>query len=147
MLVAALERDKRGNLRLAGLSELQAFSGGLPDTAVLDYTGSIGRQSFMPALRRLGEDTVPAKMLFKEPCVAEFFAAGRAEFDEVAPALQAQLRKHEEVLAQLRMRKREQFEQLGDVRIGHRCKEIDVAATGCGGVQTCERTFPDHTIT
>ena len=55
--------------------------------------------------------------------------------------------REEEVLAQLRMRKREQFEQLGDVRIGHRCKEIDVAATGCGGVQTCERAFPDHTIT
>ena len=84
----------------------------------------------MPTLGGLGKDTVPAKMLFKEPCVAEFFAAGRAEFDEVAPALQAQLRKHEEVLAQLRMRKREQFEQLGDVRIGHRCKEIDVAAGG-----------------
>ena len=109
MLVAALERGKRGDLGFAGLGELQTVSGRLPDAAMLDYAGAVGRQTFMPALGGLGEYAAPAKMLFKEPCVAEFFAAGGAEFYEKAAAFQTKFGKHEGVLSQLRLRVRNHF--------------------------------------
>jgi hypothetical protein len=62
---------------------------------------STGGQLFRPSSVRFGNDTVPAKLVFKEPGVAVRNAIGSPELDEISKLFETESYEHEKVLVEL----------------------------------------------